>query len=126
MPLDSKETWENMDNEVTAATAGRVYRCAACDATVTHERWGIAVDGGHERTFFNPAGLVFRILCFKEAPGVAAAGAASDAFTWFRGTAWRVGLCRGCGAHLGWRYEGNRAPAVFFGLIKSALKIGPE
>lgn len=61
------------------------YFCAHCGAPVTKGRWEMAINGGFEHVFFNPAGIVFRVLCFKEAPGAIALGAASGQFTWFRG-----------------------------------------
>ena len=122
MPKDAPESIADS----AARDAERVYRCAACAHEITRGRWEMAMDGAHERAFFNPAGVVFRVLCFKEAPGVAALGPPTREFTWFRGTAWRFAVCRRCGAHLGWRYEGDGAPAVFFGLIKPALTVGPE
>ncbi|HYG88230.1 MAG TPA: cereblon family protein [Azospirillum sp.] len=122
MPKDAPET--TIDTAVRDAE--RVYRCAACAREVTRGRWEIALDGGHERSFFNPAGVVFRVLCFKEAPGAAEVGPPTQEFTWFRGYAWRYAICRGCGAHLGWRYEGEPDPAVFFGLIKRTLTVDNE
>lgn len=98
------------------------YHCRRCDRLVTKGRWRIAVNDGHEHVVFNPAGLVFRVWCFKEAPGAAPVGEASDVFTWFRGFAWRVAVCQGCGGHLGWMYEGKPAPRVFFGLIADSLE----
>ena len=92
--------------------------CAACGRLLTRGRWRFSMNGDHEHTVFNPAGRIFTVLCFKEAPGVAAIGEATDHFTWFRGYPWRVAVCRGCDAHVGWRYEADK---VFFGLIKSKL-----
>jgi hypothetical protein len=97
------------------------YFCVCCGALVTHGRWEMSLNGGHEHVFFNPAGLVFRILCFREAPGAASQGPASGVFSWFRGYLWRLAVCRACDAHLGWRYEGGAEPRIFFGLIKDAL-----
>lgn len=122
MPRDAPET----TTDTGLKDAERVYRCAACAHEVTRGRWEIAPDGAHERAFFNPAGVVYRVLCFKEAPGAAELGRPTPEFSWFRGYAWRFAVCRGCGAHLGWRYDGDGAPAVFFGLIKPALTVGPE
>lgn len=95
--------------------------CTNCSAVVTRIRWRLAMDGDHERTFFHPAGHVFRVLCFREAPGAVSAGDATGEFSWFKGYLWRFCLCLGCGVHLGWRYEGDAAPPVFFGLIKKKL-----
>lgn len=97
------------------------YFCVRCGAPVTRGRWEMSMNGGFEHVFFNPAGIVFRVLCFKEAPGATAVGAASGQFTWFKGYLWRIAACTGCDLHLGWRFEGAEAPRVFFGLIKDSL-----
>lgn len=94
--------------------------CARCDTLVTRTRWTMSMDG-HEHAFFNPAGLVFRILCFSEAPGAQDRGAPTDEFTWFPGYQWIIACCAGCGEHLGWRYLGGTHPQGFFGLIKDRL-----
>jgi len=105
-----------------------VIRCRACGEPVTRRAWSINVRDGHEHTVFNPAGVVFHIGCFEDAPGVRPFGPPSTAFTWFPGYAWRVGACAGCGGHLGWLYqaEPNAAaappdPPIFFGLILDRL-----
>lgn len=95
--------------------------CAACGHLATRGRWRIAMNGDHRHTVFNPAGVVFRVVCFKEAPGVGAVGEPSGDFTWFRGYDWQVALCRGCNGHLGWQYAGEKEPQVFFGLIQTKL-----
>ena len=69
----------------------------------------------------NPAGRIFRVVCYKEAPGTHAAGAPTDDFTWFRGYEWQFAGCQGCATHLGWQFSGGEAPAVFFGLINPKL-----
>ncbi len=110
--------------EADAGTDDAIY-CAQCSHLLTRMRWAVDI-GGHERVFINPAGRVFRISCFKEAPGAHDEGTPTEEFTWFPGYAWNLALCRGCGVHLGWRFEGNDLPAVFFGLIKSALTQSPS
>ncbi len=97
------------------------YYCVRCGALITRGRWEMSLNGGHEHVVFNPAGLVFRVLCFRDAPGAGPQGVASGVFTWFQGYRWRLAMCRACDAHLGWRYEGSAEPRVFFGLIKEAL-----
>lgn len=112
------DTALDADSDVTDDDA--LY-CAACGNLVTRGRWRIAVGGDHAHTLANPAGLVFRVDCYKEAPGAAAAGAPSTDFTWFRGYAWQVAECRACTIQLGWQFTGDTAPAVFFGLIRPRL-----
>ena len=111
---------EKNEHRDEQAADDAVY-CAGCGHLATRGRWAMAVNAAHEHTVFNPAGILFKVLCFKEAPGVGASGEASGDFTWFKGYLWRIAFCRGCGAHLGWRFEGDGEPAVFFGLIKPKL-----
>ena len=40
-------------------------------------------------------------------------------FSWFPGYAWMVGVCRGCGEHLGWLFVS--ADSRFHGLIADRL-----
>jgi len=122
MPRDGALADAATDRQRTAAEIA--YFCVRCGRLVTTDRWRLAMNGDHEHVVFNPAGLVFRILCFKEAPGIEAVGPPSGDFTWFAGYNWRIGRCCGCGGHLGWRYQGEAAPAIFFGLIKPMLTIG--
>jgi len=98
---------------------GRLY-CYACGAAITRERERIAVEGAHEHTFTNPAGYVFRIGCFRAAPGCAQAGEFTQDFSWFRRCAWRYALCAGCRVHLGWAYRGGE-DSEFFGLVLDRL-----
>ena len=94
--------------------------CLACGAAVTGKDQKIQVSGSHSHTFFNPAGIVFELGCFHQAPGCLVVGAPSTEFTWFPGHIWRIALCRNCRIHLGWMFamEGN----TFYGLILSKLR----
>lgn len=96
--------------------------CAACGCAITRHRWQISMRGDHIHTVFNPAGHVFTILCYADAPGVVLRGLPSPVFTWFPGYQWRLAHCRGCGAHIGWGFSADLNPGLFFGLIKSALR----
>ncbi len=97
--------------------------CARCAQVITHEHARIEVSGEHRHTFVNPHGLVFEIGCFDRAPGCAGVGPAEAFFSWFPGYAWRVVICRGCQAHLGWSY-GERPD--FVGLILDRLCEGDD
>lgn len=108
-----------LEREVEESTDDALY-CAGCGHLVTRGRWALSMDG-HEHVFFNPAGQIFRVVCFAEAPGAADVGEPTDEFTWFKGYDWNFALCRGCATHLGWRYAGEASPRVFFGLIKNRL-----
>jgi len=95
--------------------------CAQCGCLVTTGRWRISVNGDHEHTVFNPAGMLFEILCFKEAPGCRGVGRQTGEFSWFAGYLWKVGLCRFCGIQLGWLFTGGGSPRVFFAMIRQRL-----
>jgi hypothetical protein len=108
----------NIEQDIEEDLGDELY-CVACGHAVTRHVWRVSRGDGHEHIFFNPAGLVFSIVCFKEAPGVASGGAASDEFSWFKGYTWQVSACAGCSEHLGWQF--SCADEVFFGLIKPKL-----
>lgn len=93
--------------------------CKACGIAVTSRGQKISVQGSHSHTFFNPAGIVFEVGCFRQAPGCYTAGEPSSEFTWFAGHVWSFALCRGCSAHLGWFFE--MGAAAFYGLILTNL-----
>ena len=92
--------------------------CLQCGAPITWERARIEMRGAHEHSFFNPYGIVFRIGCFREAPGCRPAGPTSSEFSWFPGYHWKTGHCFQCATHLGWSFS---ASAQFFGLILNRL-----
>jgi hypothetical protein len=87
---------------------------------VTARDHKIAVNGSHGHTFFNPAGIVYELGCFRKAPGCRIAGERSSEFSWFTGHVWRFALCRSCNAHLGWFFEGSEN--AFYGLIFANLR----
>ena len=78
------------------------------------------VEGEHVHRRTNPAGIEFEFGCFLTAPGVQVVGEPAFEFSWFEGRAWAYSMCRGCGTHLGWHFEG-RDPA-FHGLILDRLE----
>ncbi|MEE8393122.1 MAG: cereblon family protein [Rhodospirillales bacterium] len=110
----------DLEDDVAELDDDEIY-CAVCSHTATRGRWRISKNGEHKHTLANPLGRVFRVLCFKEAPGVAGSGDATPTFTWFPGYEWQLAFCRGCKAHMGWLYAREDSPGVFFGLIQSAL-----
>ncbi len=98
--------------------------CAGCGHLVTRARWKISL-GGTERPFTNPLGISFTVVCFSDAPGAVAEGAATEQDTWFHGYEWCFALCRGCKGHLGWHYRNAANSDEFFGLIKNRLSSRP-
>ena len=98
-----------------------IIYCKVCGYEITRRGWAISVRDAYDHTVFNPTGRLFCVLCFEQAAGVTALGAASTAFTWFPGYAWRIAYCQSCSGHMGWVYEGDGSPNRFFGLIKASL-----
>ena len=92
----------------------RVVRCRRCGHALAKARDRLPLDGAQTRSFVNPAGLVYEIAAFREAPGCAAEGEPSSYWTWFPGHAWQVALCGRCGTHVGWAFSGA---SRFFGLL---------
>ena len=93
--------------------------CKVCGQAITGRDQRIAVNDSHAHTFFNPAGIVFELGCFRNAFGCIVAGDVTAEFTWFAGYLWRFALCSQCRAHLGWFYE--RGDHSFYGLILTTL-----
>lgn len=98
----------------------RLILCRECLFPIAREEAQGEMAGQFKHTFANPAGIVFTIGCFQVADGCAPVGPASDEFTWFPGFTWRVGICRGCLAHLGWYFTAPSG-ASFWGLILDHL-----
>lgn len=93
--------------------------CRYCNHLITYEKKAVAVNDDHYHTFFNPAGIIFEIRCFASAEGCIQHGSPSDEFTWFAGYSWRLSLCAGCLAHMGWFFSSSGSS--FFGLIGKKL-----
>ena len=72
------------------------------------------MEGRHEHTCFNPAGVVFHFGAFARAAGARVEGPPSLEVSWFRGCRWSYAFCGACGAHLGWHFSGQ---ADFFALV---------
>lgn len=122
--LAERDVESLLEDEIETTPERGPLVCAACGERVTSSQDRMEMNGTHAHTFTNPHGLTFDIGCFKNAPGCKPVGRATEAWTWFRGYAWRVAVCSRCDAHLGWGYE----PAIpdgdsrgFFGLILDRL-----
>jgi hypothetical protein len=106
--------------EAADAFLQRWLRCRLCREPVTAENDRAVVEGEHVHRRTNPSGIEFEFGCFVAAPGAQVAGEPTTEFSWFTGYAWAYSMCRGCGTHLGWHFEG-RDPA-FHGLILDRLE----
>jgi hypothetical protein len=98
-------------------------RCRACGHEVTTREDGLEVDGRHRHTFFNPAGVLYEIACYGDAPGCDDLGTPTDQFSWFPSFSWRYSLCGACRSHLGWQFLGADGES-FWGLIVDRLEEG--
>lgn len=94
--------------------------CAACRRRITTPDEAVERCDAHCHVFCNPAGLLFRIGLFRRAPGCVALDPPSSDFSWFSGYVWRAACCRGCGAHLGWRFDADTGDA-FYGIILARI-----
>ena len=92
----------------------------SCGHRVAHAEAKIAVSGQHEHTCVNPAGIVYRIACFRSAPGCKAQGDLVAEHSWFAGYAWQIALCGNCLLHLGWAFRGTGEG--FHGLIVDRIR----
>ena len=107
---------ESVDEE-----ADKKLRCRICEQIVTDEGQRIAVAGQHRHVRTNPSGMEYDFGCFQQAPGCAGIGESSPEHTWFAGHQWQIGICTGCGEHLGWLFKGE---GTFYGLIIDRLLAG--
>lgn len=110
---------ESADKEEPAMEPEAAILCRTCRAPVTERREGVAVNGTHIHTFFNPAGIVFEICCFSRAAGCQVYGEPTSEFAWFAGSKWQYAVCATCQVHLGWLF--TMPGSSFFGLIRARL-----
>jgi len=93
--------------------------CRGCGHPITAAAAIFSVDGSSDHMFFNPAGIVFEVVCFSRAPGCDVDGPPSSQFSWFSGFTWRLAFCGKCFIHVGWLYESG--VSAFYGLIRNRL-----
>jgi hypothetical protein len=117
--LELQDKGETSTGGAPAIAEEGAWRCAACGHEIARDRDRVDLEGAAERAFVNPEGIEFVIIGFRDAPGCRPFGASSTYWSWFEGFAWRVALCGGCGAHLGWSFESGARR--FHGLIVRRL-----
>ncbi|WP_419799337.1 MAG: cereblon family protein [Terasakiella sp.] len=119
MPFDAQH---KASHENQLETDKEKLFCAACGHLITFADQHIVMKGDHEHTVFNPAGIIFTIGCFQDAPGCLTTGQKSTEFSWFPGYKWQLAHCSHCQRHLGWMFcNPSQIPAYFFGLIRNRL-----
>ena len=93
--------------------------CAECQRPVTKVSERIEVFGRHDHAFTN-LGYLVQLGCFRDAPGCIGIQRVSHGYSWFRGYAWQIQLCRHCHTQLGWKYMSDEEN--FYGLIFNMLR----
>jgi hypothetical protein len=121
-PADDDPARAGQSDETSAAER-RIVSCRSCRHQLADCDAAIEIDGRHHHTCVNPAGIVYRIACYREAPGCAAEGAASEYYSWFAGYAWQIFVCGRCRLHLGWGFVGDgERRGDFVGLIRDRIE----
>lgn len=98
--------------------------CRACREWVADPDDAVSIHGEPTvRSFVNPHGFVHDVLTLSHAAGMLHGGPRVGADSWFPGYVWQIGVCGGCGAHLGWRYTAvsGAVPSTFVGLRRAAV-----
>lgn len=97
----------------------RDLTCSECRHPVTRVSQRIEVFGRHDHSFRN-LGYLVQLGCFREAPGCFGVQGISYGYSWFRGYAWQIQVCRNCYTQLGWKYMSEHDS--FYGLIFNTLR----
>ena len=98
--------------------AANDWLCAWCLNRVASEKDRFSHEGDTEFSFKNPEGVWFTIYTFSRTLGCRQGGLPTLQHTWFPGHAWSFCVCKRCGMHLGWYYNG---PNEFVGLIRDRI-----
>jgi hypothetical protein len=117
-----RQTRDEIDSAPGANGPG--IRCAACSARLADPEDACDRAGAHHHRLRNPAGIVFDVLLFARAAGCRRQGAAVRAHSWFPPARWTVAGCAGCGAPVGWFFDGSGP--TFVGLIRARIRIAGE
>ena len=93
--------------------------CASCGHLVTTVSEKMDVRGRHHYDF-PYYGHIVRLGCYRNAPGCVGVERISNGYSWFRGYAWQIQLCRNCYTQLGWKYMSQEDS--FYGLVFKLLR----
>ncbi len=111
--------FEVLMHKKTADYTQKGILCHRCQHWITTPDTRIIVQGQHQHIVTNPSGIEFELGCFSTAVGVIEEGIPTLEHTWFKGFAWRFGICGNCFIHLGWAYSAGETQ--FYGLILKKL-----
>ena len=93
-------------------------RCAACGHLLAGTARRHPVEGRERHVRTNPGGYTYAMRTYDDAPGCRVNGSPSSVHSWFPPLDWRLAVCGGCGAHCGWSFGTDAAPA-FIALIEN-------
>ncbi len=114
--LKKDSVFEDDRNDGTDET---VLICSSCSHPVTTVSQKTDIRGRHDHAFSYYREIV-RLGCFKNATGCVGVQGISHGYSWFRGYAWQVQVCKNCFTQLGWKY--TSPDDSFYGLIFETLR----
>jgi len=101
------------------------YHCAQCGVFITQSGALVSINGSHEHSYVNPAGIRCNFMTFLASENSLALEDLYLEHSWFPGYGWRFLICESCFQHLGWQYEAVReavSPLGFFGVLIDSVK----
>jgi hypothetical protein len=93
--------------------------CAECGLEITKVNEKIEIFGRHDHSFGN-LGFLVQLGCYRNASGCNGVQGVSHGYSWFRGFAWQIQVCKKCYTQLGWKYMSEEES--FYGLIFNTLR----
>lgn len=106
-------------NDELDETPGGI-RCTVCDHLITLPDELLTFNDQFIHTFTNPAGIQYKLQCYRNAPGILVSGKPTEFFSWFPGFLWQYSYCQRCNNHLGWYFSNDEER--FYGLNIAMLK----
>ncbi len=118
VPLVDDAPDRSTDSRDAATEEEEALRCRRCGVDFASPS---DVFPGSRSLHVNPGGWLHEIVTVVAARNLAVLGQPTVQDTWFPGYAWDIASCAGCGAHIGWRFEGARSPPSFWGLRTACI-----
>jgi len=107
------------DSKDKEDTERKWVRCRNCHYKIALLSDKININHTDTHIFENPAGIIYRVVCFSSATGSINISGYTKENTWFNGYLWCITVCRACNNHLGWHYFSGSGE--FYGLIADRL-----